>query len=213
MKNNNFLVFIPLLLLGSTVAKPPGDRKVNVGASISNFVNDISKSLTIDDINHSVDTLRKIGPYLPEPYVEKVNSLVFNFDKMNKVAELAEFLSSKQPSNSVITTQNVSSKERFNRILLTLKDDIPDDKIKNIRPLIDLVANFDKYKGMVGIMSSLSNTSEKPEDKMENMMNMVMPLLGQNEESASKVKDMMKVFQTLASTSSESKSNNDDDED
>ena len=188
-------------------------KKNTLDTSIVSFISNIANSLTIDDITHSVETLEKIGPYLPEPYVEKVSSLVHNFEKINKFNELATFLSSEPPESSNVTVQNVSSKENFNKILLTLKDDMPEEKIKNIRPIIDIVANFDKYKGMIGMVSAMNSQSEKSEDKMENMMNMVMPLLGQNEESTNKMKDMMQIFKTISSSTSSNNNESNDFED
>ena len=174
------------------------EKTNSLNTAVSGFVDNISNmanSLTIEDINESVETLEKIGPYLPDAYVEKVNSLVFNFEKVNKVNELVSFLSSQHPKISSVKPQNtLSSKEKFNKILLTLKDDMPEEKIKNIRPVIDIVANFDKYKGMLGMISAMNNQSDNPEDKIDNMMNMVMPMLGQNEESSDKMKAMMSIF-------------------
>lgn len=178
--------------------------------SISNFINDISNSLTLEDISSSIETLEKIGPYLPEPYVGKVNSLVFNFEKIKKANELVSFMSKETPQELDVNAQNISSKEKFNKILLTLKDDIPQEKIKNIRPIIDIVANFDKYKGMLSMISIMNNQSEKSEDKIDNMMNMMLPILGQNEESTNKMKDILEVFKNIASntSSNESKESN-----
>lgn len=179
--------------------------------SVSGFINKISNitdSLTIEDINESVETLEKIGPYLPDPYVEKVNSLVFNFEKVNKVNELVSFLSSKPEDTTSIQTQNIlSNKERFNKILLTLKDDMPEEKIKNIRPIIDLVANFDKYKGMLKLMSAMNTQSDNPEDKIDSMMKMVMPMIGQNEESSDKMKTMVNIFKNIASSPGDKNTN------
>lgn len=202
-RNNNFLIFVPLLLLATSSQKNVSgtSKKENVDSSISNFITNVVSSLTVDDINQSVDTLKKIGPYLPDPYVDKVNSFVFNFEKINKVNELATFLTAKKPENFNVSTQNISSKEKFNKILLTLKDDMPEEKIRNIRPIIDVVANFDKYKSVLKMVSTMNNPSEKSEDKMDSMINMVMPLLGQNGESADKMKDMLQIFKTIASSS------------
>lgn len=179
--------------------------------SVSGFIDKISNitdSLTIEDINESVETLEKIGPYLPDPYVEKVNSLVFNFEKVNKVNELVSFLSSKPEDTTSIQTQNIlSNKERFNKILLTLKDDMPEEKIKNIRPIIDLVANFDKYKGMLKLMSAMNTQSDNPEDKIDSMMKMVMPMIGQNEESSDKMKTMVNIFKNIASSPGDKNTN------
>ena len=177
--------------------------KSGFGGSLVDSITDTFTSLTIEDINQSVNTLEKIGPYLPEPYVEKISSLVFNFEKINKINELVSFISKEKPKPPNVSTQNISSKERFNKILLTLKDDMPEEKIKNIRPIIDIVANFDKYKGMIGMISAMNSPSGKSEDKMDNMIKMVMPLLGQNEESTEKMNDMMQIFKTIASSSSE----------
>lgn len=177
--------------------------------TISNFINDISNSLTLEDISSSIETLEKIGPYLPSPYVSKVNSLVFNFEKIKRANELISFMSKEPPQNLDVNVQDISSKEKFNKILLTLKDDIPQEKIKNIRPIIDIVANFDKYKGMLSMISIMNNQSEKSEDKIENMMNMMLPILGQNEESSNKMKDILEIFKNIAS----SPSNNDSRED
>lgn len=211
-KNNNFLIFIPLLLMGvnskKNVTSTNQGKKNTLDTSINSFISNIANSLTVEDINHSVETLEKIGPYLPEPYVNKVNSLVFNFEKINKVNELANFLIKEKPKDSKVSTQSFSSKERFNKILLTLKDDIPEEKIKTIRPIIDIVANFDKYKSMVQMISTMNSPSEKSEDKMDNMINMVMPLLAQNDESADKMKDMLQIFKTIATSSSSEENEN-----
>ena len=206
--NNNFLIFIPLLLIGSNALSNSNSssssnvKKNSLDTPIIDIIGNIANTLTIDDINTSVGTLEKIGPYLPEPYVDKVNSFVYNFEKVNKVNELITFLTSTAPKSADVNTQSTSSKERFNKILLTLKDDMPEEKIKNIRPIIDIVANFDKYKGMIGMISAMSSPSDKSEDKMEGMMNMIMPMLGQNEESAGKMKDMMQVFKVLVNNNS-----------
>lgn len=181
------------------VANNSNTKKTTLNDSIGSAIS----SLTLEDINHSIKTLEKIGPYLPEAYVGKVNNLVFNFEKINKANELVSFISKKPSPNPNVSIQNISSKERFNKILLTLKDDMPEEKIKNIRPIIDIVANFDKYKSMIGMISAINNPSEKSEDKIDNMMDMIMPLLSQNEESSDKMKDMMQIFKTIATTSSD----------
>lgn len=202
-KNNNLLIFIPLLLIGANKTKATNSsnvKKTSLDNSIFNSIGDAVNSLTVEDINRSMETLEKIGPYLPEPYIEKVNNLVFNFEKINKANELVSFISKKPSTSSNVSVQNISSKERFNKILLTLKDDMPEEKIKNIRPIIDIIANFDKYKGMIGMISAMNSPSERSEDKMDKMMDMVMPFLSQDEESNDKMKDMMQIFKTIASS-------------
>ena len=216
MKNNNFLAFIPLLFLGSAItqnsSKGYQSIKINdIGQSVNDFVKDFSSNLTMSDVNESISTLKKIGPYLPEPYVEKINTLSFNFEKINKINELVEFLSKEQDPQMVVTSQNLSTKERFNKILITLKDDIPEEKIKNVRPFIDIVANFDNYKNMARLLSTMNSGSGNSEEKMETMINTVVPLLGQNEETAEKMKSMIQMFQMLSSSSKEK--NTDEDKD
>ncbi len=207
MKNNNFLIFIPLLLLGANSNKNVSSdsmdsaKKNTLDVSINSFINNIANTLTVEDISNSVETLEKIGPYLPEPYINKVDSFVFNFEKINKINELLSFLSKEKPKESNVSSQGASSKERFNKILLTLKDDIPEDKIKNVRPIIDIVANFDRYKSMIQMISAMNSPSEKSEDKMDSMIDMVMPLLSQNGESSDKMKDMLNIFKNIASSS------------
>lgn len=208
MKNNNFLAFIPLLFLGSAITQSSSKRyqsiKINdIGKSVNDFVKNFSSNLTMNDVNESINTLKKIGPYLPELYVEKINTLSFNFEKINKINELVEFLSKEQDPQMVITSQNLSSKERFNKILITLKDNIPEEKIKNVRPFIDVVANFDNYKNMARLLSTMNSSSGNSEEKMETMINTVVPLLGQNEETAEKMKNMIQMFQVLSSSSKE----------
>lgn len=185
-------------------------KKNTLNTSINSFISNISNSLTVEDINHSVATLEKIGPYLPEPYVDKVDSFVFNFEKINKINELAVFLTKERPKKTDVSSQNISSKERFNKILLTLKNDVPEEKIKNIRPIIDIVANFDKYKSMMKMITTMNNPSEKSEDKMDNMINMVLPILSQDEESADKMKDMLEIFKTIASSNSNDQTESED---
>ncbi|KNF09500.1 hypothetical protein CLPU_3c02800 [Gottschalkia purinilytica] len=215
--NNNFLVFIPVLLFASNFNKNNtrtrsntlnGSKKNNILA-ISDMINKISKSISIENVNDSIGTLKKIGPYFPEPIVEKLNSFIFTYEKMNKVVDLINFVSETTPSNPIVSSQSLSSKDRFNSILLTLKDDIPEEKIKNIKPLVNIVANFDKYKGMLGAVTTLFDSSKSKGNSLDGMIDMIKPMLGDNAETADKMKDMMQMVEILSALSSSDDNDND----
>lgn len=211
---NKLIFFLPLVLLIRNSSKEftrKGNNALDLG---SNLI----ASIDIEDLNEKVDILKKIGPYLPESIVGSLNSIVFFVEKAVKIIGLVELVASNKSYVPVVALDNLTNKDRINGILTTIKDEISDERVNNIRPVIDVVLNFDKYKALINMISSLNNmnnnkveklsspqpkvdllaqSNENKTEQIDSIINAIKPMLGNNEEKTSQIENMINIVKPM----------------
>lgn len=217
--DNKFLLAIPALLFLSTLNPSGGLIKAsgtpkntssgilkNLTKSISDLINflpidKITKLIDPKRIQSNVATIRKIGPYLPETYVAPLNNIILTFDKVNRAMSLMEFIASSRPYDPIIPVATADSREKFTKILNVIKEDLPKERSKDIKPILDIVTNIDKIRGATNVITSLlnpsKNLSEKISGSLEDILDLALPILGIKNVNKSKIKEMIGMFEML----------------
>ena len=212
--DNKFLVFIPLYLLltnkniGGASVKNLSD---SFGVSVKNISDSISKfmdSITFDKIvklmdpkkiHKNMSIIKKVGPYLPQTYIQPLNKVILTFEKVNRAMSLMDFISSSKPFDPIIPAATASNRERFNKILTAVKDELPDSRSKDLKPMIEVITNIDKIKGATNVITSLIDPSKKTTDSgsLEDLIDLILPLLGKKNIDKSKIKELVGMVEML----------------
>lgn len=210
--DNKFLLVIPALLFLTTI-KPSGVSKNTSGGPIKNLTDSVSEfmnSLNLDKIIKSINpkriqsnvaTIRKIGPYLPETYVVPLNKVILTFDKVSRAMSLMEFISSSRPYDPIIPVATADNREKFNKILNVIKEDLPRERSKDLKPMLDVITNIDKIRGATNVITSLlnptKNLSEKLSGSLEDLIDLALPLLGMKNIDKSKIKEVIGMIEMI----------------
>lgn len=220
---NKLVLLLPLvILIGKSL---DGFTKKN--NDLFSLGSDFITSIDYEDLGEKIDLIKKIGPYLPGNYIEPLNTIIPMAEKAIKVIGLLDFIATNKSYQPIRSVGDLSSKERINGILSAIKDEVSDDKMKSAGPAIELILNFDKYKDLVNMFSSLSSITNQVEKKsppvekleklvesnvgnknqLESIVDLIKPILGDNQNiSTDKLGDMLKMLQMLnMSSASEGK--------
>lgn len=202
---NKLIFLIPLVLLISNSSH--GFKRKNSNAS--GFSSDFIASIDVESLNERVDIIKKIGPYLPETAVGPINSIVFFVEKATKIIGLIELIATNKPYTPIVAIDNLTNKDRINGILSTIKDDVADERLNNIMPVIDVALNFDRYKALINMISSLGNinnnnvdrkpvqSDEKKINQIEDIVNIMKPLLGNDEKKVNQLDNMVNAMKPM----------------
>ncbi len=219
---NKLVFLLPLVLLVSNSSLGFTRKKSNTLDLKSDFI----ASIDIKSLNEKLDIFRKLGPYMPETIVGPMNSIIYFVDKGTKIVDLLELISSNRSYTPIAALDNLTNRDRINGILTTIKDEVTDERINNIKPVIDVVLNFDRYKSLINAISSLGNISSKPNviantlpkaeipvqsnekkiNQVEDMVNLMKPLLGNDEKKANQLDNMINAIKPIL-RNDENKSN------
>ncbi|WP_425447077.1 hypothetical protein [Dethiothermospora halolimnae] len=188
------LLMLPLLFMG-----PRFNNITQLSKSIQSISNNINLS-NIDDLEKKVNTIKKVGPYLPEEMIANTNKLVSGFEKIVKIQKLIRVINDNNDFTPIEPISTSNSKERFSKIFNIIVEDSSNEQLKNIKPMVDMVTNIDKFKGLIDGISSLTGSSKK-EVNFEEMIEAIIPLLGDNANiNKDKIKEMvgmMELFKAL----------------
>ena len=217
--NNRFILFVPIIFLlfnskkgGESLGASKGVESLST--FISSFLEKNKDVFTLENINRKVNILKKVGPYMPEPTIEILNKVILNFEKISKGIALMEFISTNKSYEPIVAVKTVNQKDKINKIFKALEDEIPKDQARTIKPIMDIVVNFDKYKSMISMVASLANPSANSTPKLEDMIDLVVPLLGGEEaaqgegegkKKSDQIKDMLQMFELLTMLNSSEK--------
>lgn len=170
--------------------------------SRSNF--NLSK-INMHEVRRKVDILLKTAPYLPETVIHSLNKIVPTYEKINRVVGLLEFLNNNASISSITPSVNLSSTDKIKSVLSVVNEEFPNNSFKSITPIIDIVLNFDKYKGLLEVFTTLSDPNSS-ELNLENIINAVAPIFGENNDKFKDILPMIELFQALST--SEDNTNN-----
>jgi len=221
LHNSKLIFLIPLVILLSN-----STRKFSVKerSSIYNLGSDFTASIDIKNLNEKLNIIKKIGPYLPESIIEPLNSIIFFVEKATTIISLMEIITTNKAYTPIVPYVNLSNKDRISGILSTIRDEAKDEKVNNIKPVIDMALNIDKYKSLANVVSSLSNISNKVDRiqnytsndeissannsnssvNLEDMINIFKPLLGNDENKISQLNNMIKVIKPMLENNNKS---------
>jgi len=197
--DNKLIMLLPLLFVFKGLVQNNEISLSSISPQINIDLNSLRELLTLDNLNSKISTLKKVGPFLPEPTINTLNKALLTYEKVSRIVELVEFLNTSKSFNPISPVKTTGSKDMINQVFMAIEDDLPDDKLKVVKPAIDIITNFDKYVGMINMVSSLlSNTNGKSENKVEDLMDIAKPLLGGDEDKSNdKMKDMMQMVEIL----------------
>jgi len=197
--DNKLIMLLPLLFVFKGLVQNNEISLSSISPQINIDLNSLRELLTLDNLNSKISTLKKVGPFLPEPTISTLNKALLTYEKVSRIVELVEFLNTNKSFNPISPVKTTGSKDMINQVFMAIEDDLPDDKLKIVKPAIDIITNFDKYVGMINMVSSLlSNTNGKSESKVEDLMDIAKPLLGGDEDKSNdKMKDMMQMVEIL----------------
>lgn len=173
--------------------------------SVNNNIQNLD-TINIYDIRKKVDVLMKAAPYLPEQVVFTVNKIYPYYEKFNAIISLVEFIKSSNPSSLVIPMNKMTQKDKVKQIMNIVTEEIPNSKIASVTPIVDLVLQADKFKGILNMFSS-GDTKKKNNNSLENIISSLGSVLGGGSESTNeKMKDilpMMEILKVLMSSDNE----------
>lgn len=210
---NKLIFLLPLVLLISNSSRGITKKRANVSGLGSDFL----ASIDIKSVNEKMDIIKKIGPYMPEYIVEPLNTVIFFIEKATTIIGLMEIITTNKSYTPIITYDNLSNKDRINGILSTIKEEAKDEKLNALKPVIDVALNFDKYKSLIDVVSSLGNMNSRVEKvsspspkveipvqnnsnkpaQIEDMINIFKPLLGNDESKINQLNSMVGAIKPL----------------
>ncbi|SHH40603.1 hypothetical protein SAMN02745135_00696 [Caloranaerobacter azorensis DSM 13643] len=184
--NNKLLLFAALIFM---------PKLINQKFSLQN----LSKIYMFNNLDKKIHILKKIGPYLPEQMIGTLNIFIVNLEKINKIIGLYEFITIGKTFEPITPVTNITSKERINKIFQSLQEEIPDDKLLTIKPMLDLMMNIDKFKPIISTLTKISSANDKSEINIDDMIDLIKPMLGDEEaKNIDKMKDMLQMMELLS---------------
>lgn len=197
--NNNLL---PLLLLVPLLKGPllndiSSQNSINL-EGISSTISSTINSLNLNNIRKGVDILIKAGPYLPEPMINIMNSMVPYYEKINRIIKFVDFMTSNNSISPIQPVSSLNNREKVRRIITIVEEEIINGKLDNFKPIIDLITNIDKYTAVIKMLSVINDPSNNSENQMENIVNVMTTLMGgTDEKNGKKMKDMMQMIELM----------------
>lgn len=195
-------MFIPILFLLKDKNSKTNPLQ-SITEPLDNIINSLnaeslSKALNPQNIEPKIATLKKIGPYMPESSFPMINKIVLTFEKINKVISLADFISTSNSFEPIQSLEIKDTKDRINKIINVLKDELPEDTATTVKPMLDLVTNIDKVKGILNAITSLTKKDSITNAPLEDIVDLVLPFLGESKKiNKDKIKEMVSMFEMM----------------
>lgn len=161
--------------------------------TIKNYIKDIQI-----DPNYTEEKIRiakKIGPLLPSEYGVTFNKSILMTERIVKVMETVDFVNNAEAPK--ILALDLQPKDRLQKIVATIQDEVQSSKIENFGLVLDLIINMDKYKKMFTTITSLMGNKKGLSDtnSIINLMDTFMG--GSSDKDKEKVNEMSKMFEIL----------------
>lgn len=187
MDDRMFMIFIFYAL------KNKNSKKTDVKTSFSLDIN----NLDIEYTDKKIEVLKKIGPYFPEDLIPILNKSLLITEKIIKTQDTMNFIKTNESFKKVNSTKVEDNKERFNYIISTLKKEIPEEKINDIGYPFNLILNYEKYKHMFNLFSSIISNPEKLNDP-KSLISFIEPMMdGKDEKEKKKMKEMLQMAEIM----------------
>ena len=161
--------------------------------TIKNYIKDIQI-----DPNYTEEKIRiakKIGPLLPLEYGVTFNKSILMTERIVKVMDAVDFVNNAEAPK--ILSLDLQPKDRLQKIVATIQDEVQSSKIENFGLILDLIINMEKYKKMFTTITSLMGNKKGLSDtnSIINLMDTFMG--GSSDKDKEKVNEMTKMFEIL----------------
>ncbi len=182
------IIFILLYLL----INKSTDRE-NTLHSLKGYLSNIS----IDSryTTEKIKIAKRIGPLLPTEHGPTFNKSILMAEKIIRIKELIEFLDNAEVQE--FSAIELEPKERLQRIIYTLQDEVNNSQIENLGTVLNLILNIDKYKKMLNAYNSLMNNKNPLSDTNSIISLMETFMEGSSEKDKEKIKEMSKMMDIL----------------
>lgn len=183
------IIFILLYLL----ANKSGTDGQNTIHSLKSYLSNINVDSRYT--GEKIRIARKIGPLLPAEYGSTFNRSILITEKVVRIMELIDFLNYNEVQE--YSALEIEPKERIQRIVYTLQNEVNNSKIENLGMVLNIVLNIDKYKKMLSTYSSLMN-NKNPLSDPNTIMNLMETFMeGSSEKDKEKIKEMSKMMDII----------------
>jgi len=174
------------------------NRKENISNNQNIVIHENNlKSLNTERTYEKIEHLRKIGPYFPEWLAPILNKSILFTEKIVKFHELTEFLQRNTSKEPITPIKLDNNKQRFNYIVSTLKEEVPEEKLNTMGTPMNLILNYEKYKLMIALMSQVLSNPQKITDK-DQLTQLAESLFdGKDEKEKEKMKEMLKMIEIM----------------
>jgi len=183
---------IPLLLL-YMLSRTKDENQVLQG--FNHYIEGME--IDLEYTEEKIHLLKKITPLIPREYNPTLTKSIMITETAIKLLELKGYLNQ---SNSRIQSNIVpikDNRERFNRIITTIQEEMPKSKTQNMGMVMDLIVNMDEYKKMFELLNTFMSNKDSMKDP-ESMVKLVEPLMkGKNQKGSFNPKEMEQIFNIM----------------
>lgn len=160
------------------------------------MVTDYIKNVKVDPLYtaQKIKAAKKITPYIPEEYNPLYVKSIIITEKIVKLLELVEFMNITEDNYKTNTIPIDNNKERINKIVATIQEEIPKSKVHDLGMVMDLIVNMDKYKNIFGMMTNFMNNPDMLKDS-NGMMKLMESLMKSSSMDQDKIKEMTKMME------------------
>ena len=143
-----------LLLLFSATNRDNSTRVMAVNDYINNM--EIDTQYTREKIRLA----KRIAPLMPKDYIRPMSRSIYITETIVRLMELRDFMALKPVEVSVAASEEseeteIDNRERLNRIVSIIQEEMPKSKAQNMGSLLELIVNMDKYRRMFEIFNTL----------------------------------------------------------
>jgi len=124
--DNKLIMLLPLLFVFKGLVQNNEISLSSISPQINIDLNSLRELLTLDNLNSKISTLKKVGPFLPEPTINTLNKALLTYEKVSRIVELVEFLNTSKSFNPISPVKTTGSKDMINQVFMAIEDDLPD---------------------------------------------------------------------------------------
>lgn len=191
-----------ILILGLTLFNTNGSESKELHI-VKNYIS----SMEIDPLytQKKINIAQKITPLLPSKYIKTVDQSILYALSIVKVLEIKNiFKNTKDTENTSVLIKD--DRDRLNKIMSILKEETLKTDFTNMGAIINILANFDKYKNLLNVFIKLNNDKTEIKDSKD-LMEIAQTLLGDktDDKDAKEMKKMLQIINLLNSNKKDTK--------
>ena len=127
---------------------------------------------------------KRITPLLPLGYIAPINQSINITENLMKIMELKDYLNRDIDSVELASIPVEDNKERINKIVTIIKEEVPRSKESNLGSLLETIIKIDKSVKMFEMMNNLMNNQNLSKDT-DKLIKIIEPMM-KNKEAADK---------------------------
>lgn len=143
---------------------------------------------------------KRITPLMPLEYIAPINRSINTTENLIKIMELKDYLNRDIDSVELTSIPVEDNKERVNKIVKAIKEEVPKSNESNLGSLLEKIINIDKYVKMFEMMSNLMNNQNLSKDT-DKLIKMIEPMMKNKEASGNEgnidIEKIINIMNTL----------------